>query len=165
MPDADYMGYIQLTGTKFQEKYKGDKLAVLHHLFQKHLGQTVEVYRCRHDTEFCLSDLDLAQRLELHRPHWNTLWQTTPQHQHGCNKSKTFFAQKKRSADGDTQRHFLSEVRGIEHPVYKPISQSTAADGASHCVKYTIGYFSLPAMVFELCWHYDLLSWNRRGCP
>ena len=152
LPDLDYCGYVALSEEAFQNKFQGDARNLLHHMFEKHSGEIVVVWKADRGLED-LTDTLPSVRQELHQPQYYTL--NTEEVDVKRNLANCYFT-KNKAVKGHAmkdlqasarQRMFCWQMQDVANSVYNPVTFQVTQ-------KFEVGYFSLPSLVWELFpWH------------
>ena len=152
LPDLEYCGYVGLSEEAFQNKFQGDARNLLHHMFEKHSGEIVVVWKADRGLED-LADTLPSVRQELHQPQYYTL--NTEEVGVKRNLANRYFT-KNKAVKGRAmkdlqasarQSMFCRQMQDVANSVYNPVTTSVTQ-------KFAVGYFSLTSLVWELFpWH------------
>ena len=152
LPDPDYMGFVALSERALKEKFQGSVTVLLHHLFEKHNGEIIEVRREFKGVE-SLASVSPEVRRELHRPQYYV--QNSPDQCAARVRARAYFHPpppgRRHSNAASGAQEFCEKMQDVPNAVYRPTQDHD-------CEQYEIGYFSLPALVWELFSFYDLLE-------
>ena len=148
LPDLEYCGYVGLSEEAFQNKFRGNALLLLHHMFEKHNGEIVVVWKADRGL-YDLADAWPSVRQEIHRPQYYTL--NTKEVDVKRNLANRYFTRKNKTIS-DAKR-FCCQMKDVASSVYNPVTSSVTLyddDLPTKVQKIEVGYFSLPSLVWEL---------------
>ena len=143
-PDTKWLGFVPLSEEDFQKgKWKGSCAKYLHHIFEKHQGETIKMAVKKGEL---VAD---PKEVTMHNAQFYV-----DAHENGpqlrAYEESTRFHQRRNDRSEYDIRQFLYRMVAIPNTVYHP------GPGGQGCHTVQVTYHSLPSLVWECCGSFKL---------
>ena len=145
-PNTFFLGYVAFTNIEFQNgQFKGNVTKYLHHLFEKHAGETI-ILEAREG--------ELVSNPRLQTMHHSQFFVNAHLSERECWAEWVAqdFHKKSTEDRGAGLERFLDRMQNIPSTVYHPIA------GGLLCATVTVRYHTLESLVWECCSQHTLMD-------
>ncbi len=146
-PDVKHLGYVTLSPEKFQLKFDGSNSAFVHHMYERHHGETIEIHRQS------VTSVDNPRSASMHHPQLFVEAHRDGPQIVAMNKAAAYFKLPTKKKTKDVTDEFLHYQATVPNSVFKP------QDHEGHtCSQVEVCCHSLPSLVYECCDVADLFE-------